>query len=91
MQRFRHWLARWLISASLNLVTQSKMEGFIMTVFEKLADLETRLAALEGAAAVDTSSFATSADLSTLSGRVDTIVAELGTPPADPAPAPVSE
>lgn len=79
----RFWLARQLLSLSLIVVTQSKMKELLMTVFEKLAAIETRLTALEAAGTVDTSTFATADSVTALSARVDTLDAEIGTPPVD--------
>lgn len=82
--RFRHWLARLLVSLSLVLITQAKMKEFLMTIFESLADLNTRLAVLEAAGSVDTSNFATADALAAVASDVATLKAEIGTPPDAP-------
>jgi len=83
----RNWLARKILFWALkHLKPQPRIEGKLaVTIFETLADLESRLAKVEAAPGVDTSAFATASDLTAVSSRVTVLESEVGTPPADPA------
>jgi hypothetical protein len=85
----RNWLARCFMMFALKLISpRPSFEGkFIMTVFEKLAELSTAVAVvnarIDALPAVDTAAFASASDLTALTARVSTVEAELGTPPTE--------